>query len=141
MTIRCPHEKNGNGVSLSLQIYHMTYGKLPNCCMSCIEKELNQAPNNCQIFKDAIKEKTAQEMFEELGYIKSTANYCNDNYIIYDKEIDNDVRTVTFAKAETAYNKKNPTGFVVKSLYGTYYITKDLYQAINKQLEELKWFE
>lgn len=68
--------------------------------------------------------KSAKEMFEELGYLKSTTN----NLIEYQNEY-RDEEYVDFYRKEKYYN------------CGLYLVDMPLHKAIQKQLEELGWLD
>lgn len=73
-----------------------------------------------------MKEKTADEMFEELGYIKESDFYYHSN------------ETHT-KKKHIRFLKQNREVIVESKLQFSYEITMQELQAINKKLEELKW--
>ena len=74
----------------------------------------------------------AKEMFEKLGY-KQTDNL--PTYIEYLKQGNTKITEITFDIEEKRIIKQDfNTGFA-------YYIKYDELQAINKQVEELGWYE
>lgn len=74
-----------------------------------------------------IKEKSADEMFEELGYIKDA----NFNSISYDKEYKDYFYTIVFdIKNKTFYKCSNCNQNTIN--------IQEL-KAINKKIEELGW--
>lgn len=73
---------------------------------------------------------TAQEMFKELGYIRST--YID--VIKYSKKLDD-----TFYWIEVMFDLLEKEIVLNDNGYEAYIITCDLLKVINKQCEELGW--
>lgn len=98
-------------------------------------KEMNKRPKKFLIDKYGKEKnmKSAEEMFEELGYrkIKSPKNY--EHLVLYEKcDIRNrEISTITFNKYGKNFSKE---------LKGeTWCIAFEELQAINKQVEEFGW--
>lgn len=89
-------------------------------------KEELRATKNTQSSADSA-EKTADEMFEELGYIKDI----NDDYEI---EYRRSNIYINFNKT----NKKFSKGIEYDYYYGVKQITMQELQAINKKVEEMR---
>lgn len=73
------------------------------------------------------KEKTAREMFEELGY-EYQENIYKLDYTIFNKD---KFKIISFYKDDKTFYKQED--------YEPGDITLEELQAINKQVEELKW--
>ena len=80
-----------------------------------------------------IKEKSADEMFEELGYEKKEIYYKNDIenviYFIKDDEYSTNIEFKHSIKLVRVYYGENKAGN----------FNIDILQAINKKIEELGW--
>ena len=79
-----------------------------------------------------MKEKTADEMFEELGYMKEE----NDYFIEYRKQKENCCKFIKFDLIDKAF-----TNFYYVIPDRQSYLSMQELQAINKKVEELRWIE
>ena len=79
-----------------------------------------------------MKEKTADEMFEELGYMTDE----NEYFIEYRKQKENCCKFIKFDLIDKAF-----TSFYYIIPDRQSYLTMEELQAINKKVEELGWNE
>lgn len=77
---------------------------------------------------------TAQEMFEQLGYIKNESICYNNEHIVYEKPLLNgtDIFIVEFYIGAVIYTN---------TAYHCLRMHSSLLKAINKQFEELGWLD
>lgn len=85
-----------------------------------------------------MKEKTADEMFEELGYTKfyDRENAC----VFYDTKTD---KKIIFDKTYKSIELSKDTGESIynNTIYDIFILEINELQAINKKIEELGWNE
>lgn len=95
-------------------------------CKNCEYKEI--CAGECDKTYKNIKEKTADEMFEELGYVKSPSLKTKDRY---EKAIDDHIYYFIFNNNMKIFSKTCD--------YGKTHIRIEELQAINKKCKELGW--
>lgn len=79
---------------------------------------------------------TAKAMFEKLGYKDTSKEYHNLIRYVKQEKIGESIICIELGSNEVQFARYWDT-----EGYGTFHCTKEELQAINKQVEELGWYE